>query len=75
MGDLLHLDGPGHVIVGIEEKDLVVGLQGGLAGDDYFLPGTGPLSSGRGRIGVSFGEVIPLAVTFPGGEVAAEVFP
>jgi hypothetical protein len=34
VGHLLHLDGAAHVVVGVVEKDLVVGLHTGLAGDD-----------------------------------------
>ena len=34
VGDLLYLEGPEHVVVGAVQEDLVVGLHGGLAGDD-----------------------------------------
>ncbi len=33
---LLHLEDPVHVVVGIVQEDLVVGLHGRLAGYDYF---------------------------------------
>jgi hypothetical protein len=41
MGHLLHLDGPGQVVIGVVQEDLAVGLQGGLAGDDDLPPGAG----------------------------------
>ena len=34
MGHLLHLDGPGDVVVAVVEIDHVVGLELGLAGDE-----------------------------------------
>ena len=75
MGHLLHLDGPGHVVVGIEEKHLVVGLQGGLAGDDDLALVQVLQAAEKIGVGVSFGEPVALAVSFPRGEVPSEVFP
>jgi hypothetical protein len=75
VGRLLHLHRPGHVVVSIVEKHLVVRLHGRLAGDDDFSLVEVLQAAEQVRVGVSFGPPVALTVALPRGKVTAEVFP
>ena len=75
MGDLLHLEGPKYVVVGVVEEDLVVGFHGGFAGDDDLALVEVFQTPEEVAVGVALGSEGALAVSLPDGKPAAVIIP